>query len=470
MEGLAHRSGYSSFERPIPAPGQAASKAGTYYWFMTEKKPAGAALMRFLAAASFAYILLMPVSQGLLLVAVFAVMVTSALMTSVIQRKVLTLPLLGVAFFTLLLGILGLLVGADNPGLVNSAGVFVIAPVVYFVSIAALGHSSLKTLLTTCAVMTVISGTYILVYVGGELGVIPQIIPDIVLELTGAGFGRTGDATEIRFYGLSTLAASAPMWLASLMVERDDLLPRMSLRAAAAAAGIAGAMVGGRRAIIVVLVLIPLVAWVVKRSTMRRGPLTLSPLGALGAMAALIAVIFATPAIISHPLVVNTWGAVVSFFTGVSSDASTSQTERNEQADQLLMAWSQSPIWGHGLGAIIPGYSRSDTQPWQFELQYHVLLMQTGVIGVLLALAIAIFVVVAIRRAASLRPDMLSTLTVTLCAGIAMLIANASNPYLQAPAHMWAIFLPLAVLNVMLRGPAPLDVERARLPQPSTLG
>lgn len=428
---------------------------------MTEKKPAGAALMRFLAAASLAYLLLMPVSQGVLLLAVFAVMVTAALMTSLVQNKVLTLPLMGVAFFTLLLGILGLTVGADNPGLVNAAGVFVIAPVVYFASIAALGHSSLKALLTTCAVMTVIAGIYILVYVGGELGVIPRIIPDIVLEFTGAGFGKTGDAIEIRFYGLSTLAASAPMWLASLLVVRDDLLPRLSLRAAAATIGIAGAMVGGRRAIIVVLVLIPLVAWVVKRSTRRRGPLTVSPLRAVGAIGALIAVIFATPVVIAHPLVVNTWGALVSFFSGESSDVSTSQTERNEQADQLLRAWSQSPIWGHGLGAVIPGYRRSEAQPWQFELQYHVLLMQTGVIGVLLALTIAVLVVAAIRRAASLRPDMLSTLTVTLCAGVAMLIANASNPYLQAPAHMWAIFLPLAVINVMLRDPAPRDVRRA---------
>jgi hypothetical protein len=254
------------------------------------------------------------------------------------------------------------------------------------------------------------------------------------------------------------------MWLASLLVKRDDLLPRMSLRAAAATLGIAGAMMGGRRAIIVLLVLIPLVAWVVKRSTMRVGPLTLSPAQALAGIGVLIVAVFATPAIIAHPIVVNTWGALVSLFSGVSSDASTSQTERNEQADQLLRAWSQSPIWGHGLGAVIPGYSRSDSQPWQFELQYHVLLMQTGVIGALLALTIAVFVVAAILKAAKLRPDMLSTLTVTLCAGIAMLIANASNPYLQAPAHMWAIFLPLAVINIMLRDPAPRDVEKALLP------
>lgn len=436
---------------------------------MTEKKPAGAGLMRFVAVASFAFVLLMPVSQGALLVLVLAVMVIAALTTSLIQRKVLTLPLMGVAFFTLLLGMFGLIIGTDNPGLINSVGIFLIAPLVYFVSIAALGHSSLKALLTTCAVMTVVAGAYILLYVGGELGILPRVIPSVILQLAGAGFGKTGDAIEIRFYGLSTLVASAPMWLASVLVKRDDLLPRMPLRAAAATAGIAGAMVGGRRAIIVVLVLIPLIAWIVKRSMMRREPLTFSPLRALGAMAALITVIFSAPAIIAHPLVINTWGALVSFFSGVSSDASTSQTVRNEQADQLLRAWTRSPIWGHGMGAVIPGYSRSDTQPWQFELQYHVLLMQTGIVGALLALIIAVVVVVAIQRAARRRPDMVSTLTVTLCAGIAMLIANATNPYLQAPAHMWALFLPLAVMNVMLRDPAPRPAVKPSLPNPSTV-
>lgn len=424
--------------------------------------------MRFVAVVCFAFVLLMPVSQGALLVLVFAVMVIAAFMTALVQRKVLTLPLLGVAFFTLLLGMFGLVVGTDNPGLVNSIGIFLIAPLVYFTGIAALGHSSLKALLTTCAVMTVVAGTYILLYVGGELGVLPRVIPNVILQIAGAGFGKTGDAIEIRFYGLSTLVASAPMWLASVLVKRDELLPRLPLRVAAATAGIAGAMVGGRRAIIVVLVLIPLVAWILKRSMMRREPLTVSPIRAMGAMGALITVIFATPVVIAHPLVINTWGAVVSFFSGVSSDASTSQTVRNEQADQLLRAWTQSPIWGRGLGAIIPGYSRSDTQPWQFELQYHVLLMQTGVIGALLALVIAVLVVIAIRRAARLRPDMLSSLTVTLCAGIAMLIANATNPYLQAPAHMWALFLPLAVINVMLRDPAPQSTEKRFLSQPST--
>lgn len=420
--------------------------------------------MRLLAVASFTFLLLMPVSQGQLLVVTFAVMIGAATMTIAVERKVLTLPLMGVAFFTLLLGMFGLLVGADNPGLVNSAGVFVIAPVVYFISISAIDQSTLKALLTTCAVMTVVAGLYILVYVGGELKVIPQVIPTSVLELTGAGFGQIGNGTEIRFYGLSTLAASAPMWVLSLAVKRDDVLPNLPLRAAAAMAGVAGAILGGRRAIILALVLVPLIAWVLRRIATRPGPAAVSPVQATAGIGAIFVIILVAPAIIANPIVVNTGGSLVSFFSGVEVDVSTSQSTRSEQADQLTRAWLQSPLWGHGLGATIPGYFRSETQPWQFELQYHVLLMQTGVIGALLVAAIVVMVVVSAKKASRLRPDMNPTLTVTLCAGVAMLIANSTDPYLQAPAHMWAIFLPLAVINVMLRDPDPGHIKSGTLP------
>lgn len=422
---------------------------------MTEKKPIGAGLVRLLAVGSFTFLLLMPVSQGNLLVGVFGLMVGAALMTFVIHQRVMTLPIMGLAALTFLLAMFGLTIGSNNPGLFNSVGVFIIAPTVYFISISALGHTSLKALMTTCAVMTVVAGVYILVYVGGETGVIGKVIPESVLELAGAGFGEKGEATAIRFYGLSTLAASAPMWLVSLVVKRDAILPTMPLRVAAATAGVAGAMVGGRRAIVLVLVLIPLIAWFVRRFTVSRGTHPIAPTKVLAGIAACIVGIFAFPAILAHPIIVNTWGALVSFFSGTASDASTNESTRNQQADQLIAAWSESPIWGHGMGAIIPGYFRNETQRWQFELQYHSLLMQTGIIGAVLVLVMGLLVLWAIRKATIRRPDMVPTLTVTLCAGIAMLLANATNPYLQAPAHMWAIFLPLAVINVMLRDPAP---------------
>jgi hypothetical protein len=425
----------------------------------------GQTFARRIGALCFAYILLLPVSQGNLLLAVFGLMITTASLTILITRRALTLPILGIAGTTMVLGVFGLFMGADNPGLANAAGIFVGAPLIFFFSISALGGRSLKALLTTGSVMTVVSGVYILVYVAGAKGIIPQVIPSNIREITGAGIGQKGDATAIRFYGLSTLAASGPMWLTSLFVGKDSMLPGTRLRIAAAAAGVAGAVVGGRRAIVLTLLIIPVIAWIVKRSTRpkRTAPRRLRPAFVLLCLWAVVAGAIFSPQIASAPIVSNTVDSTVAFFTGTSDSEETDQSIRNEQVDQLVGAWSESPLLGNGLGATINGYQRSDTQPWQFEAQYPALLMQTGMFGALMVLVMAGFVWAAVRNAAAARPDLVPSMVVTLCGGVAMLIANATNPYLQAPAHMWAIFLPLAVINYMIREPEPLEVPAGQL-------
>lgn len=437
---------------------------------VTPPTPAfGTKFVRLVAVFAFAFILAMPVSQGNLLLAVFGAMVVAAAMTIMATRRVLTLPVMSLVGLTLLLGVFGLMVGSTNPGFENALGVFVITPALFFICISALGQDSIRLLLYTCAIMTIVSGVYILIYVGGQLGVLPQVIPDWLLQLTGAGFGAKGDATSIRFYGLSTLAAAGPMWLASVFVKRDAMLPSRKLRIAAAIAGVSGAMVGGRRAIILVLILVPVLGWVMTRSTrdrnQSRGATPAKVIGVLGAAALGL---LAFPTIASTSILVNTWQSIVSFFTGVSSDISADESIRTTETDQLIKAWMESPFLGHGLGAGVNGYQRSDVQPWQFEMQYQTLLMQTGVVGALIVVVMAVVVFLAIHKATKMRPDLIPSLIVTFCGGAAMLIANATNPYLQAPAHHWAIFLPLAVINMMLRDPAPaLSVDMNPSSSPS---
>jgi hypothetical protein len=429
-----------------------------YYWYVNETKPVfGTNFVRLIAAASFAFMLFMPVSQGELLLVVFGFMVVAATLTCLSTGRALTMPVVAIACVTIFLGLYGLAFGAQNDGFMNAAGIFLGTPLLFFFCISALGQGSIRALLTTGAIMTVVSGIYILVYVGGQRGVLPQVIPANVLELTGAGFGEKGESTSIRFYGLSTLAASGPMWLASLWVRRDAMLPHIALRWAAAAAGVSGALLGGRRAIILTLLVIPVIAWLVKRSTLgkRPGPIRIKPGFMVAGLALSVGAVLGLPRIASTPIIANTWQATVSFFTGSSSDISADESVRTYQAERLLAEWVDSPIWGHGLGATVIGYQRSNAQPWQFEMQYQVFLMQTGLIGLALVVVIATLIWRATRTASKLRPDLIPSLVVTLCGGAAMLIANATNPYLQAPAHHWAIFLPLAVINMMLRTPSP---------------
>ena len=422
-----------------------------------ERRIFGTGFVRLIAVLAFAYILFLPVSQGAILLGMFGLMVLAAFLTYTQTKRATPIPIALIALLTFLLGAFGLAVGSRHEDVLNYAGTYIGAPLLFFFCIGALGEETIRILLKTGAIVTVISGAFVLVYVGGQEGILPQIFPASVLELTGAGYGVQDGVSGVRFYGLSTLAAAGPMWLTSLFVPKDVLLPHIRLRALAAAAGISGAAVGGRRAIILSIILIPLVAWAVKRTIVRRrmGPPTIKTGHVMAGLVFSMAGIFLVPKVAAAPIVTDTWQAASTFFVGSASDVSQEDAIRNYQADRLIGAWSESPIWGQGFGATMPGYIRDGFEPSRFELQYHALLMQTGIIGVLFVLAIAATVWWATVKAASLRPDLVPSLIVTVCAGAAMLIANATNPYLQAPAHMWAIFLPLAVINMMLRDPAP---------------
>ncbi|WP_166805977.1 O-antigen ligase family protein [Cryobacterium sp. TMT1-3] len=411
----------------------------------------GTRVVQWIAVLAFAFILVMPVSQGKLLLGVFGIMALTAIVTALVTHRALVPPVMAVLVLILFLGVFGLIVDSSNPGIANAAGIFIGTPIFFFVCIAALGAASIRLLMYTSAVCTAIIGVSILLYVGGQVGFIPQVIPNWALDVTGAGFGAIGEATQVRFVGLSTLAATAPMWLVSIFMKADALLPPLWLRVLAAVAGVSGAMVGGRRAIVLVLVLMPLVAYLAIRFTSQTpGPRKIPPVLFIVAVATGVGGVVALPTLLSIPILSNTWHSIVSFATG-TADSNADQSIRGEQTDQLLEAWQQSPIIGHGLGSVINGYVRSAAQPWQFEMQYQTLLMETGLVGMMMVATIGAVLIHSIRKAAAQRPDLNSTLIVAICSGTAMLIANATNPYLQAPAHQWAIFLPLAVINYMLR-------------------
>lgn len=422
---------------------------------------------RLMAVLSFAFILFLPVSQGTVLIVVLAVCAGLALLTALATRRVLTAPVLGAMLLTMMLGVYGLVVGAANPGFWNAAMIFIGTPALFFLYISVLGGKVIKDLVYTCAVLTAVLGALILAYVGTQNGILPpSIFPPWFLDVVGAGYGQKGDATAVRFYGLSTLAAAAPMWVASLFVGGDGYLPAMKLRLAAAALGVGGAMVGGRRAIVLGLLLVPVLLWVLWRVIKRKahvGPRKYPPALVLGVMAGVAIIAPFVPTIASLPAITNVVGSIGYYFSGNAQAVSDDEAIRADQMDGLINYWTESPIFGHGLGSTVPGLIRSDEQPWQFETQYPALLMQVGAVGAVILAALILTIIYATIKAVASRPSMRPTLIVTLTGGISMLIANATNPYLQAPAHHWTIFLPLAVINYMIREPGPKEPAAGHL-------
>ncbi|QEE60848.1 hypothetical protein FVA74_04085 [Salinibacterium sp. dk2585] len=379
-----------------------------------------------------------------------------ALLAIWVRRPAVSRELLAIAVVLGLLGVYGTLIGPGNPGLVFTVLVYFAAPVLYLLCAVATTQRMLFWFFRAASVSTIAIGVLILLFVGGEAERIPQLVPEWLEEATGLGATFGGGSSQARFYGLSSLAALGPMWAASLLVRQDDLLPRWGVRAVCALLAAGAAFVSSREAIVLVIVAAPLLGLIVNAVLRPRPvstPVRLSPklivaFLATCSVASVLAITLA-PRIAAFGPVVRALDSVRAFLTGPTGSGSVDQSIRSEQAWKLIQAWQQNPVFGAGFGARVPDYSRTSERPWVLELQYHLFLFNVGLVGVLFVGVLACLAAILLKRAAASAPALLPSLTVTSVAGLSMLIANATNPYLQAPGHVWALFLPLALANLM---------------------
>lgn len=411
-------------------------------------KPSGSsAPYRVIVCLGIAYVLLRPVAFGEVLYPTLALLGLSGLGALLFARQRASTEIVGVLGMVLAIGLWGTAIGANNPGVWQHAAVWIVAPLVYGFWVLGADEGLLRPLFAAIAWATISLSAVILVYAATQLGVIADVVPTWLTDAMGAGFGIEEGSTAIRLYGLSTLVAAAPMWVTACLVGDHPVLPARATRILAAVLASVASLLGGRNAIVLVLLVVPVLVVLIRAFIRRDRNMRLSPVAFFGIVSGVLAAPLVVTWTAENAAVQRTWNNIVSFFAG------TGQSERVEQVAQLLEGWLQSPFFGHGLGATIPGYWRSDDRPWNFEMQYHMLLFQFGVLGCTLILAMVAFAIRAVVRAAEARPDLTPVMVVAITPAIAMLIANATNPYLQAPGHMWAIFLPLLVANVALVNP-----------------
>ncbi|MDA8100068.1 MAG: hypothetical protein M0042_10610 [Nitrospiraceae bacterium] len=125
---------------------------------------------------------------------------------------------------------------------------------------------------------------------------------------------------------------------------------------------------------------------------------------------------------------------------------------RSDQSDALMRGFQEHYLVGSGFGTGARDYVRNNEQPWVYELSYHVLLFNTGILGVFIYGACIAWIyykgIQVMRRDTAEAPVMISLLT----GMTTFLLANATNPYLFSYDFMWILFLPIAHINlVMLR-------------------
>lgn len=106
------------------------------------------------------------------------------------------------------------------------------------------------------------------------------------------------------------------------------------------------------------------------------------------------------------------------------------EDQRSIQMSFLLAAFERQPLLGSGFGGYA-GYLRSGASPWQYELTYHQMLFNFGIVGCVLLGSIFVYyfsaACVSIRRFPEQAPMRFGILVGFLC----FLIGTYSNPYLQ---------------------------------------
>ncbi|WP_419881718.1 O-antigen ligase family protein [Peribacillus sp. B-H-3] len=123
---------------------------------------------------------------------------------------------------------------------------------------------------------------------------------------------------------------------------------------------------------------------------------------------------------------------------------------RNIQFVKLLKGWLENPLTfliGHGHGSFSDEIIRSIDMPWTYELYYNALLFQTGLIGFVIYVSFFLFIIY--RGIKILKKiDTNYKIVLPFITGlISLLIASATNPYLVRFDGLWAVFIPLGIIN-----------------------
>jgi len=432
-------------------------------------------VLRFIRAACLVYILWLPVSQQQVLFPVLATLALTSVAIAASQRLHWEAPFLGVWYLLGIAVAFMLLVGSlqSTPGWTHQALVWGGGIAIWSLWGKAIRTDSIRSTLTLLTVGTLALSTLMVLYTASQLGILPNFIPDSITTTQGAGFLLTDEGSNIRFVSLSTLAAAGPLVISgALFSGGDTLAPRRWLLVAASVMALLAAGTSGRRAILVVCVLAPVVAFVAQwffSNRKRRISELSSWFMILPPVALIVAFVSGQYGLLDRAVAAlrDVLSLYLGFGSGGTSKSGVSDLVRQTQANQLLDGWASSPFFGSGSGAVLSsGFARSADRPWQFELQYLQLLFNGGLVGAIIVAAAVLFGIIAIRRAAIMFPEHRGILIMTSTAAVSLLAANASNPYLQADAHWWGVVLVLGVVNALVRSSASADRDGAARLEP----
>ncbi len=372
-----------------------------------------------------------------------------------------------VAMWALCLAAVGLLFGLrglflNAPGASSQIRVYVLWPLIYLVLLGGINLRILQGLEKTLVVATGFVGIYLVYFFLSELGVFPKFTHlDWFLSREELNNGQYSSISleeghvEMYAMAIGALPFLVPFLMAALVSRRPGTGGTWVSRRwlfVALLLSLPMVILSGRRALQLVSMLAPVLTLILGLFQPRTERLFL--LRSLGRVTTtLVVVLVLLVPLLGSAHEITFQGLAERFKTGFdfsASNRSDSAVGRVDQYLALTAGWKENPFIGKGLGAAAHTSVRANEVPWGYELSYVDLLFQTGLLGFLAYTAGIIWIywlgIKIIKRGGIGGQFMLPALV-----GMsALLIANATNPYLRSFDTLWPIFLPLAFINYWL--------------------
>lgn len=354
------------------------------------------------------------------------------------------------------LGLVGAAIGfaSGNLGARPTLTIFVIEPLVLGLligSVSRLDNWERWVLLTLDAALVGAVGLGFALYLASSADV---VLPGWLVDPDLAYVDTTQTTLRTNFQGFNSLVFLAPYGIARYVWRAPTDRRWWALLMFALA--VAGVLMAGRRvlyltvpAMFVAIVGLFLLRWFMSR------PRRLAPIRTA---------LDATWAVVASAVVVGVLGLATDLGATAILDRSASQVTLSEtapaetevttaapspelgvrelQSAELLEEWAESPVWGKGSGAVPDDYVRAPETPWSFELTYHVILFNFGLIGLVVLGLWASWITVWLLRS-MWRGDALSAAVGAGFAGTAL--ASALDPYIFKLDGMWMVFIPFGV-------------------------
>ena len=431
--------------------------------------PARERILEWIQVACLAWIVWLPVSMGIVLYPALLLVAATSLLLVLWRRTRPTRAAVAVWGVYYLWAVTWTAVSAarGNEGVWHQAALWLGLPLLWGTwSLSLRAGQVRRTIIVLLGVGSLAGLVMLLLALQGVTG--SPALPTWLVELQDMRVVVSGTGEiEQNYLGLSSLVGVATFAVAAAVLpSRDTWLPHRAVLALAAAVMFAASSVSGRRGLLLVVLLVLATALLVGAVIVLARHRTPQQVGtyAAGAAVTLAAVaVFATTALGTN--IATLAGLQPATPPDPASSSSASSAEeldalnqlqaesdqlRSAQFTELIDAWREQPLVGHGFGATLDSdFTRSDERPWMFEAEPLQALMNVGVLGLLVA---AGPVVLLLRR--SWQALATGRHTRSVIAGLATLfavvLASATNPYLQAPGHGWMLFVAAGITGAVL--------------------